>query len=304
MACCARETLRIGHLKQWIEYFVARFFQGFVAILPRRVSGALGAALGALIYGVGIRRRVTEENLSRAFPTLPTRAIRQTAHAVYRHFGRVGVSFAWLPRLGPGALRKWIFIDGLDVLDEVLQRGKGGIVVSGHLGNWELMGGIAAALCYPVTYVVTTQRNKRVEALMDTLRQSVGIEIVKMRESVRGVLSALHRNRLVAILMDQDAHEAGAFVPFFGRAASTPKGPAIFHLKTGAPLIFAHSRRVSYERYIIHFEELDTTALENRDAETITALATRRLEEAIRETPEQWFWMHRRWKTPQPESSS
>jgi KDO2-lipid IV(A) lauroyltransferase len=104
--------------------------------------------------------------------------------------------------------------------------------------------------------------------------------------------------------MDQDAHEAGVFVPFFGRLASTPKGAAIFHLKTGSPLILATSRRISRERYVIHLEELDTTALEPRNAESITALATRRLEAAIRETPEQWFWMHRRWKTRPPESSS
>jgi len=286
-----------------IEFAAVRLFQGLAAVLPRRVAAALGALIGELVYSVGIRRTVTKENVHAAFPMLPARAIRQVARAAYRHFGRVAVSFAWLPRLGPHALKRWIFIKGLEVFDEVLQRGKGAIIVSGHLGNWELMGATVAALGYPVTYVVTTQRNKRVEALMDGLRESAGIEIVKMREGVRGVLSALKRNRLVAILMDQDAHEAGAFVPFFGRAASTPKGAAVFHLKTGSPLIFVRSCRISRERYVIHFEELNTAILEPRNAETITALATRELEDAIRETPEQWFWMHRRWKTRPLESS-
>jgi KDO2-lipid IV(A) lauroyltransferase len=287
-----------------IEFAAVRFFQGLAAILPRRMAASIGAVMGYLVYCIGIRRRVTQQNLSAAFPMLPVRAVRQIARATYRHFGRVAVSFAWLHRLGQHALDRWIFVRGFDVFDKVLQRGKGAIIVSGHLGNWELMGASVAALGYPVTYVVTTQRNKRVEVLMDRLRQSPGIEIVKVRESVRGVLSALKRNRLVAILMDQDAREAGAFVPFFGRVASTPKGPAVFHLKTGSPLIFVRSRRISRERYVIHFEELDTTILEPRDAEAITALVTRKLEDTIRETPEQWFWMHRRWKTRPPKSSS
>lgn len=281
-----------------------RFFQGLVAILPRRVSGAMGATLGQLVYCIGIRRRVTKENLRRAFPSLPPRAIRQVARRAYRHFGRVGISFAWLPRVSARALDRWIFVKNRQIFDEALRKGKGAIFVSGHFGNWELMGAIIAALGYPVTYVVTTQRNKRIEVLMDRLRESAGAQIVKVHEGVRGVLTALKQNRLVAILIDQDAHEAGAFVPFFGRPASTPKGAAIFHLKTGSPLIFARSQRISGERCVIHLEELDTTTLEPRDAEMITALATSKLEQAIRENPEQWFWMHRRWKTRPPESSS
>lgn len=288
--------------REGIEFAVVRLFQGVVTILPRRAAGALGALVGQLAYALGIRRRVTQENLQMAFPSLPPRAIRQVARATYRHFGRVAVGFAWLPRLSSRALDRWIYVKNRQVFDDALRRGKGAIFVSGHLGNWELMGGIVAALGYPVTCVVTTQRNKRVEALMDKLRRSVGIQIVKVRDGVRGVLSALKQNRLVAILIDQDAHEAGAFAPFFGRAASTPKGAAIFHLKTGSPLIFARSRRISRERYVISLEKLDTTALEPRDADTITAFATRSLEKAIRESPEQWFWMHRRWKTTPPES--
>ncbi len=287
-----------------IEFAAVRLMQGLAVVLPRRVAAAFGALMGELVFLVGIRRRVTKENLHAAFPMLSRRAIRQVARAAYRHFGRVAVSFAWLPQTRPQALNRWIFVRGFDVFDKVLQRGRGAIVITGHLGNWELMAAIVAALGYPVTGVVTTQRNKRIEELMDELRQSVGVEIVKVREGVRGILSALKRNRLVAILIDQDAHEAGVFVPFFGRMASTPKGAAVLHLKTGSPLIFVRSHRISRERYVIHFEELNTTMLQPRNAVSITALATRELENAIRETPEQWFWMHRRWKTRPPESSS
>jgi KDO2-lipid IV(A) lauroyltransferase len=290
-------------VRQKIEYIIARFFQGLIAILPRRMGSAIGALIGQLTYTIGIRRRETEENLHRAFPMLPPRAVREVARKTYRHFGRLAVSFAWLPHLKSGAYDKWIFIPERHVLDDVIRRGKGGIFVSGHLGNPELMGAVIASLGYPVTYVATTQRNKRIEALIDKLRESAGGEVVKVRDGVRGTLSALKRNRLIAILIDQDAHEAGAFVPFFGRMASVPKGAAIFHLKTNCPIIFASSKRISGERYMIHLEEMDTSVLEPRDADTVTALATRKLEAAIRETPEQWLWMHRRWKTSPPESS-
>lgn len=288
--------------RQGIEYAAVKLLQGFILILPRRVAGAFGACLGNVIYFIGIRRDVTEANLRAAFPTLPPRAIRAVTRRVYRHLGRVAVGSAWVPHIKSDALDRWIFVKGRQVLDDVLSRGKGAIIVSGHFGNWELMGGIMTALGYPATYVVTTQRNKRIEVLIDGLRMSAGIEVVKVREGVRGVLSALKRNRFVAMMIDQDAHEAGVFVPFFGRDASAPKGPASFHLKTGCPLIFAYSLRIPGERYIINIEELDTSNLRPRDATTVTALATEKLEQAIRETPEQWLWMHRRWKTRPPAS--
>ncbi len=115
-----------------------------------------------------------------------------------------------------------------------------------------------------------------------------------------GCSSALKRNRLVALLIDQDAHDEGAFVPFFGQMASTPRGPAVFHLRTGAPLIFARSHRLSGERYRIKVTRIDTTNFP--DPDSLTAHMTGLLETAIRETPEQWLWLHRRWKTLPPAS--
>jgi KDO2-lipid IV(A) lauroyltransferase len=204
--------------------------------------------------------------------------------------------------LSASAVGKWIHLRNVEPLKEAVSAGKGAIVVSGHLGNWELMGAIIATIGLPVTFVVTTQRNKLIESLIDRYREAADIEIVKRRAAVKGVLSALKRNRLVAILIDQDAHEDGAFVPFFGRLSSTPRGPAIFHLRTGAPLIFASCIRLPGDHYRIEVERLNTGNL--TDADEIIALATARLEAAIRETPEQWFWMHRRWKTSPVEFSS
>lgn len=258
----------------------------------------MGSFFGQIFYYSGIRRIVTEKNLAVAFPGLPRRGLRTMSARAFRHFGMVAASMSAIPDLTAESLGKWIYSNDFDVLREALSAGRGCLVVGGHLGNWELMGAIVSRSGLPVTFVVTTQRNKRIETFMDNIRRSAGIEIVKRREAVRGVLYALKQNRCVALLIDQDAHQDGAFVPFFGRLASTPRGPAVFHLRTGVPLIFARCVRLPGERYRIHLTRIDTRGI--TDPDELTALMTSHLEAAIRETPEQWFWMHRRWKSLPP----
>jgi Kdo2-lipid IVA lauroyltransferase/acyltransferase len=259
-----------------------------------------GASLGQLAYIIGIRRKVTLKNLQSAFPTLPEKGTREVGKQVYRHFGRVAVGFLDLPRLSERDLGRWVHVSGFDVLDQALKEGKGALCFSGHLGNWEIMGGMAARIGYPITFVVARQSNAQVEALIDKYRMAAGIEIVKRSEAVRGVLSAVKRNRLIALMIDQDAHEDGAFVPFFGRLASPPRGPAVFHQRTGSPLIFARSIWLPGDQYRVQFDRFDSQG--STDTDEITARMTAMLEAEIRKTPEQWFWMHRRWKTNPPVS--
>jgi KDO2-lipid IV(A) lauroyltransferase len=269
-------------------------------VMPRRARGWIGISLGQLAYFIGIRRKTVIENLEAAFPGLPPKAVRKTAGKVFQHFGRVATSVAGLPLLSKSALNHWIFVENGEVMDAALAEGKGCIMASGHIGNWEIAGGIASVRGIPTSYVVTTQRNKLIEAKINHYREACGIEIIPRKVAMRGVLSALRRGRMVAMLIDQDAHEDGAFVPFFGRPASTPRGPAVFHLRTGAPLIFGYSTRLPGERILLHYERIDTTGI--TDADELTALLTQKLEAAIRIRPEQWFWMHRRWKTAPPKS--
>ena len=283
-----------------LQYHLSTLILALFRWLPRRLRASVGIFLGQVIYYLGIRRSVTEKNLAAAFPSLPAKGVRNTARRTFRHFGSVAASLSVIPQLKPTDEGKWIYANEFSVLKEALQEGRGCLVFSGHLGNWELMGAMASVCSIPATFVVTTQRNKRVEGMVNNIRRSAGIEIVKRREAARGVLSALKRNRCVALLIDQDAHEDGAFVPFFGRLASTPRGPAVFHLRTGAPLVFASCVRLPGERYRIDFDRLNTRGI--TDPDKLTALMTARLEQAIRETPDQWFWMHRRWKTRPPAS--
>jgi len=151
-----------------------------------------------------------------------------------------------------------------------------------------------------VTYVVEAQANPLIERWMNRMRESVGVEIVPRRDAARGVLRSLKRNRVVAMLCDQDAGRAGVFVPFFGRPASTPRGPAVFHLKTGVPMIFGSCPGDRRGKYRVNFEPLKFTGLigeRERDERAIMSQITARLEADIRLRPEQWLWLHRRWKT-------
>lgn len=290
-------------LRHRVEESALAALGGLMRTVPRKAALTIGETLGSLIYRLGIRAPVTRQNLSQAFPEFSPAEIHCLALRCYRHFGALLAEFSRLPLLHPDNVRQLVDFQNLEELDRALALGKGGVVVSGHLGNWELMGSACAVMGYPVYYVVTGQENERVEIMMDRLRQSTGVGIIKRRDALKQVTKALKENRLVAILSDQDAHEAGAFVPFFGRLASTPRGAAIFSLRTGAQLIFADSYRQGTDRLKVDLELIPQTGLpEDREAavQELVRRFTAKLEQAIRRHPEQWFWMHRRWKTPPP----
>ncbi|HDH58386.1 MAG TPA: lipid A biosynthesis acyltransferase [Bacteroidetes bacterium] len=293
-------------MKSWrhaLEEKALSFIAFLMRQLPRNAALRFGEILGSLVYLIGVRTAVTRENLTRAYPEFSSKQIEKIARNCYRHFGALLAEFARLPLLHPDNVADLVEFEGFEVLDGALKKGRGGIVVSGHLGNWELMGASVAIAGYPVSYVVTSQQNPRVEALMDRLRESTGVQIIKRKDAIKGVLRALKSNQLVAILSDQDTHEAGVFVPFFGRPASTPRGAAMFCLRTGADLIFAESYRRGKDRLKVVCELIPRDDLPDDQDEAVQELTRRftaRLEEAVRRHPEQWFWMHRRWKTPPP----
>ena len=289
-----------------IEYFGVLAVAWFARILPQTLAINMGKGIGWSAYAMlGIRRSVTHDNLRQAFPDKPEQWIRRTARACYQHFGRVAVELARLPKMDLRWIEKNVEFRGQDVLDRSQARGKGGVVMSGHIGNWEIMGATVAVLGYPATYIVTTQRNKAVERWMDNLRAGRGIQIIKTHDSAIRMIRALKKNRIIAVLSDQDAHEDGVFVPFFGRLASTPRGGAVLQLKTDASPIFCFSTGLPGGKWQITLEDIPVPGegIDMKDAEIqLLTYVTERLEEEIRKRPGQWLWMHRRWKTPPPNS--
>jgi KDO2-lipid IV(A) lauroyltransferase len=146
-----------------------------------------------------------------------------------------------------------------------------------------------------------------VEALIDNLRRGRNIDIIKTHDSPKKMIQALKNNRLLAVLSDQDAHEDGEFVPFFGRPASTPRGGPVLHLKTGATLMFGYATGLPGGKWQVAFEEIPASPEHldtNEKIKIMLTHATERLEQEIRKHPEQWLWMHKRWKTQPPKEIS
>jgi len=174
------------------------------------------------------------------------------------------------------------------------------VLVTGHFGSWELMGARLKSHGYPVNFLVGEQKNRAVDDLMNHLRRSKGIGIIGMGASMRHVLRALKSNQFVAMLSDQDAGSRGVFVDFMGRPASTPFGPASFAVRTGAALIAAFILREDLARHRVILEAPlvpNAGASEEEESLRLTQQYTSLLEKYVRERPDHWLWLHRRWKT-------
>jgi len=291
----------IKRLRHLLEYL---FFLGIgllVRSLPRRLALLLGARLGDFgFYCVPIRKEVTLQNLRQALPEKAEKEIKHIARLVYQNLGVTAAEHLRFPGLSPKGLLKIVKFEGEEYLKEALAKGKGIIFVGGHFGNWEYMGCAISAAGYPISFVVADIHNIFLDKMVNTHRLKMGVKLIPKGMAVRGILRELKDNGIVAMLMDQDAGRGGVFVDFFGRKSSTPKGPATFALKTGATILFIISVRQNDLSLKTVIEKIDTDHLNGvteENIQDITQRCTSRLEHYIRQNPDQWFWMHRRWKT-------
>lgn len=295
----ARETkVTFAHR---LEYAGVRTMQGVICALPAGAARELGAGLGSLAYALGIRKEVVLDHLRRVFGSGRSEAeLEAIARESYRNFGRMTFEFGRFSRLDQRAIESTITLTGEEHLKAALDRGNGAILVAGHFGNWELASTMAA-MGHPLTLLVGEQHNILVDRRMNALRARFGVEIVPVTGSLMGVLRALRRNRIVAMLSDQDAGRGGIFVEFLGLQASTPYGPGRFAARTGAPVLPGLALRHGKDRHELivcpPVEQPADGASDEEAAHAFTQGYTSVFERYIREYPEQYFWMHRRWKT-------
>ena len=226
------------------------------------------------------------------------------ARRSYMQLGGSLLEFASLWDITAEELRRIVRIDGLEHLDAIRASGRGAMLVTGHYGNWELFGAAFVAQGYPTTFLVKEQSNPLATRLQNQLRGRGGIEIVYQGPLVaRGVLRALEKGHLVGILPDQDARRHGVFVDFLGRPASTFKGPAFFAWRTGVPIIQGYIRRLedgTHHAVMLPPIHPDPAAPEDEEVRRLTELYTRDMERWVRAHPENYYWVHRRWKTQPP----
>jgi KDO2-lipid IV(A) lauroyltransferase len=285
-----------------IEALMARALAAELRRRPWPQVLKLGARLGDLLRSLGIRREVAEENLAIAFPgqTAEGRSAILAQH--YRELGRVAAEY---PRLGPlvkaGEGEVVARATGLEHLEAAQRAGRGAILLTGHYGHFELLGAWLGRL-HPVDFVVKPLSNAGVDSMLASWRADAGVRTIALGASLRRVFESLRANRWVALVADQDARSHGAFVPFFGRRCSTPKGPAELALRTGAPIIMGFPHRLADGRHTIDVQpplELPDRRLPDA-VEALTAAHTAMLEAEVRKEPAPWFWLHKRWKTPPP----
>jgi len=293
----------LKRLQHIVEYIGVSFFGILVRLLPLKLSARIGSGIGYIVFSIlGIRRDITLRNIHQAFGDRKKyKEKKKIGRESYQNFGIGLVEFLRFPILNKNCVRSLVSINDLENIDYALSLGRGVVAVTGHFGNWELMGAVFSFLGYPVNFLVGEQHNLLVDYRMNYLRKLCGIKIIPMGFSVRKVLEALRKNEIVAMLSDQDAGRDGVFVNFFGKYASTPKGPAIFALKTGACILPVFIVRERFERHRIFVEKPIVVEDVNGSPENIrefTQLYTSILEEYIRRFPNHWFWPHRRWKTP------
>ena len=288
-------------LSHYAEYYGLRGAVAALDHLSLRRAGRIGEWIGALGYRpLGIRRAVVERQVRAAFPGLGEPDIARIARAAYEHLGRTTIETALVPSLdGTQILALFEDVHGWDTVERLRGLGKGLLFVSGHLGNWELGGAFIAARGLPLEAVARRMQNPLFDAYITDTRHRIGMSVIHDADAVRRVPRATREGHGVAMLVDQGAVGlASTWVPFFGRFAKTPRGPAVFALRLQAPVVFAVAIRQPNGAYQMHFEEVPVTPTGDREAdvERIVRDYTSTLERWVRRYPEQYFWHHRRWK--------
>ena len=271
--------------------------------MPVSWGDRFGGGLGRVAYRLGWRREVVERQLADAFPDRPGSWVAITARASFEHVGREIVTLAAMARQQLEEVHRRIEVfEGRESLADAFAEGRGIVVVSGHFGNWELAGSALPAFGYPTDAVMQGLKNRRLNRYVIALRNRLGIRLIDRVDAWDVLLESLRSGRVVAVVADQDARSRGVFVPFFGRPASTHRAPALLALRARAPFFVGGVCRVGPRRYhawVVRLEPPQGLDIKEQVIE-LTRMWTAELERRIRVSPEQYFWHHKRWKTPPP----
>lgn len=294
-----------GSPRHRLEYWAVRAVLGFLGWLPHRLARAICALLAALAYWLWPRlRRVGLVNLRLAFPDWTDGRRRRVLFGVFQNFGRMLADFARFPKLNRQNIKQLIIYDGFEHYARARDQGMGVLFLTAHFGNWELSS-FAHSLCgYSLNFAVRQMDNPLLDALINRMRCRSGGRTIEKNEFARQALRALKQGEALGILMDTNMLAAeGVFVDFFGRAACTTTGPARIARKTGAPLVLGLAIWDSkLGKYRLRFDPVEWIKRDDPEEEIVanTANFTRLIEDYVRRYPDQWLWVHRRWKTRPP----
>ena len=285
-----------------IYWIVAAFGWG-CRCLPKGWAMQIGRGIGLLYYYLVKKRRgIALNNLRIAFGTdLTPVQHRQICKASFVNVGKTCVEFLRFPKLNAENIWDQVTVEGRENLYEALEARKGAIVFLAHFGNWELLSLVygalipdrAKAIAFPV-------KNDLLNTYISQHREQLSLKLIPKNRAVRETLRALKNNQAIGFFADQNAGTEGIFINFLGKPASAVRGPAVLALKTGAPLLFSLSMRQPDDRHHVYISDpIHTEPTDNfeRDVEHYTKQMLKQLEMYIHKYPEQWLWLHNRWKT-------
>jgi KDO2-lipid IV(A) lauroyltransferase len=289
--------------------------------MPVEIAWLSGRIIGRLTYIFDVRhRRVGARNLRRVYPELTSKGVRTRLKSVYDHLGKVMVEMIRAPRMfgrfpsarNPADARagvsNYLTLRNFEKVEEVCRNGKGVVFVTAHLGNWELTGTAMALLGLPLYSVARTMDNPLLDRFITRLREFRGQRVLKKHGAMREVLSLLKSGNRLGIVVDQNAPVDNVFVDFLGKKAAVTRGVASLAVRTGCAVFPGYSYRVnnSPHHIVVAGDPIEVPQEGSREEkiQRITERYTRVIEQWIREHPNQWLWIHRRWKTRPPEEIS
>jgi Kdo2-lipid IVA lauroyltransferase/acyltransferase len=293
-------------MREWAEYVAAWCGLKFLGILPRPAARFLGASCARVAYLLRPPlRRAAVFNLQLAFPDWTDAERKTAARRMIRQVGWMAAEFSQFPKYTRANIERVVVLDGYENFDAARRRGKGVLFLTGHMSAWELAPFAQALYGNPLHFLVRPIANARVDALINRYRCLSGNKPIEKNRSARAILRVLADGGTVGVLSDHNTSlEEGVFVDFFGIPASTTSGLARLALRTEAAVVPGF---LSWDRerrkYRLRFEpavELSRTGDEDVDVRENTQRFTRVIEDYVRAHPDQWLWVHKRWKTRPP----
>ncbi len=292
-----------SNLTNWLEYLAARVFAMFVHMFPAEDNYRTARWVGRLLWRLDRRhRRIACAHLRRSFPGWGEGRVRRTARESFQHMVYLGMELLLTPgRIAPTTWRRHVrLLNMSENLRRLLRRRRGMIVLTGHFGNWEIAAYLMATLGLPMASVARPLDNPLLNEFLFAVRERTGQRILRKRGATAAMSEVLAHRETLAFIADQDAGRRGLFVDFFGRPASTYRSVALMAVRHGVPVAVAYGRRRGrpFEFDVGIQRIIDPGEWAGRDdpVRWVTQEYTRALEQVIRTAPEQYLWVHRRWK--------
>ena len=278
-------------------YFILTLISLFFQLIPRRISLAFGRLIGKIIYHIyPVRKSIALSNLNIAFPNYSLNEKKYIIKKCYKHFGMVFVDFFCLPKYKRKQNNYIVHLDKKNI--QYLKQQPGGIILSGHIGNWEYIGPTLSKHNIKSAGVALTQKNAPSNKFFNKLRITKNMKVIPVDSGSKIMIDHIKNGYYLGLISDQNAGKKGTNALFFNRQVSVPKGAAAFHLKTNKPILLGFCILCKDLQYKLSFKKLDLTELPsnpNDIIEEINIRFTKILEKTVKEYPEQYFWFHRKW---------